>query len=136
MNPTAHMTTGTERRAAHQLSGGGLVFRLGEEIEELRRDLRSSSGHRSAKTLAKAGSLRVTLVVLEANAALEPEASGGGATGSLFAAYKRPCPSSAKPAGKSFAFVATVRSRLSVPSAAMLSTAIMSCAPCAAAGRL
>ena len=80
MNPTAHMTSGTERRAAHQLSGGGLVFRLGEEIEELRRDLRSSSGHRSAKTLAKAGSLRVTLVVLEANAALEPEASGGGAT--------------------------------------------------------
>ena len=74
MNPTAHMTSGTERRAAHQLSGGGLVFRLGEEIEELRRDLRSSSGHRSAKTLAKAGSLRVTLVVLEANAALEPEA--------------------------------------------------------------
>src|SRR2546428_5797389 len=79
MNPTPHMTTGTERRAAHQLSGGGLVFRLGEEIEELRRDLRSSSGHRSAKTLAKAGSLRGTLVVLEANAALEPEASGGGA---------------------------------------------------------
>lgn len=80
MHPTSHTTTGTERRPAHQLSGGGLVFRLSDEIDELRSDLRASSGHRSAKTLAKTGNLRVTLVVLEANASLEPEASGGGAT--------------------------------------------------------
>ena len=80
MNPTTHMTTGTARRPAHQLSGDGLVFRLSDEIDALRRDLRASSGQRSAKTLAKTGNLRVTLVVLEANAALEPEASGGEAT--------------------------------------------------------
>jgi quercetin dioxygenase-like cupin family protein len=80
MNASTHTTSGTERRAAHQLSGGGLVFRLGDEIEELRQDLKSSSGHRSAKTLAKSGSLRVTLVVLEANATLEPESTDGEAT--------------------------------------------------------
>jgi quercetin dioxygenase-like cupin family protein len=39
-----------------------------------------SSGQRSAKTLAKSGGLRVTLVVLQADATLQPEAADGGAT--------------------------------------------------------
>jgi quercetin dioxygenase-like cupin family protein len=74
------MTSGTDRRAARPLSGEGLAFRFSEEIQDLRKDLARSSGQRSAKTLAKAGGLRVTLVYLEANATISPEASAGGAT--------------------------------------------------------
>jgi quercetin dioxygenase-like cupin family protein len=77
---SAHATTGTERRPAHSLSGEGLVFRLADEIEALRQDLSRASGHRSAKTLAKAGGLRVTLVVLDADAILSPEGRAGGAS--------------------------------------------------------
>jgi quercetin dioxygenase-like cupin family protein len=77
---TAHATTGTERRAPHSLSGGGLAFRLADEIDALRDDLRRASGQRSAKTLAKAGSLRLTLVLLESGASLEPESTAGGAS--------------------------------------------------------
>src|SRR5207237_1923696 len=80
MNMASHMTSGTDRREARPLSGDGLVYRLGDEIQELRRDLTRSSGQRSAKTLAKAGGLRVTLVCLDANATMSPEASDGGAT--------------------------------------------------------
>jgi hypothetical protein len=80
MQSTSHQTTGTERRPAHQLSGEGLRFRLGEEIDQLRQDVKNSSGQRSAKTLTKAGSLRVTLVVMDANATMKPEGSRGGAT--------------------------------------------------------
>ena len=80
MNTATHMTTGTDRRAAHSLSGDGLMFRFSDEIEELRQDLARSSGQRSAKTLAKAGNLRVTLICLEAEATIQPEASNGGAT--------------------------------------------------------
>ena len=80
MNTTSHMTSGTDRRAARSLSGEGLAFRFSEEIQDLRKDLARSSGQRSAKTLAKAGGLRVTLVYLEANATISPEASAGGAT--------------------------------------------------------
>jgi quercetin dioxygenase-like cupin family protein len=74
------MTTGTERRSAHPLSGQGLIFRLSDEIAELRQDLSKSSGQRTAKTLAKSGGLRITLVVLDANATMSPEASDGGAS--------------------------------------------------------
>jgi quercetin dioxygenase-like cupin family protein len=56
------------------------MFRFNQEIEELRQDLARSSGQRSAKTLAKAGNLRVTLICLEANATIQPESSNGGAT--------------------------------------------------------
>jgi quercetin dioxygenase-like cupin family protein len=77
---TSHMTSGTDRRASHQLSGGALRFRLSDEIQELRQDLSRSSGQRSAKTLAKAGGLRVTLVYLDHNATITPEATSGGAT--------------------------------------------------------
>ena len=80
MSTTTHSTSGTERRAARPLSGEDLVFRLADEISELRQDLSRSSGQRSAKTLAKSGGLRVTLVVMEANATMSPEASDGGAT--------------------------------------------------------
>jgi quercetin dioxygenase-like cupin family protein len=80
MQSSTHTTTGTERRPAHQLSGEGLRFRLRDEIDQLRQDLRSSSGQRSAKTLTKAGRLRVTLVVMDANISMNPEASDGGAT--------------------------------------------------------
>jgi mannose-6-phosphate isomerase-like protein (cupin superfamily) len=78
MQSTSHQTTGTERRPAHQLSGEGLRFRLHQEIDLLRQDLKSSSGQRSAKTLTKAGSLRVTLVVMDANASMTH--NHGGAT--------------------------------------------------------
>ncbi len=75
-----HATSGTERRASHVLSGDGLVFRLADEIAALHEDLAHASGARSAKTLAKSDGLRVTLVVLEAGATLEPEAIAGGAS--------------------------------------------------------
>jgi quercetin dioxygenase-like cupin family protein len=74
------MTTGTDRRSARSLSGGGLSFRISDEVAEVRQDLTRSSAQRSAKTLAKAGGLRVTLVCLEANTTMSPEASAGGAT--------------------------------------------------------
>ena len=77
---SAHMTTGTERRPPHALSGDGLIFRLADEIDTLHQDLSRSSGQRSAKTLSKTGGLRLTLVVLEANATMAPEASAGGAS--------------------------------------------------------
>jgi quercetin dioxygenase-like cupin family protein len=77
---TSHTTTGTDRRAARPLSGGALRFRISDEIEELRQDLARSSGQRSAKTLAKAGGLRVTLVYLDTNATISPESTSGGAT--------------------------------------------------------
>jgi quercetin dioxygenase-like cupin family protein len=80
MNPSTHMTTGTDRREARSLSGEGIVFRLSNEIQELRQDLARSSGQRSAKTLAKSGGLRVTLVELEANATIQPEATNGAST--------------------------------------------------------
>jgi quercetin dioxygenase-like cupin family protein len=80
MNTGAHMTTGTDRREARALSGTGLVYRLNNELQELRQDLTRSSGQRSAKTLAKAGGLRATLVYMDANATLTPESTKGGAT--------------------------------------------------------
>jgi quercetin dioxygenase-like cupin family protein len=74
------MTSGTERRAARPLNGEGLTYRFSNEIQELRQDMGRSSGQRSAKTLAKTGGLRVTLVNLDTNATIMPEAAAGGAT--------------------------------------------------------
>jgi quercetin dioxygenase-like cupin family protein len=79
MNTPTHGTTGTDRREARTLSGG-LVYRLNDEMQQLRQDLTRSSGQRTAKTLAKAGSLRATLVYLDANATMSPESTDGGAT--------------------------------------------------------
>ena len=76
----AHRTSGTGRRVARALTGESPIFRLADEVRELRQDLGRASGGRSGKTLAKAGGLRVTLVVLEAGVALEPEAAAGGAS--------------------------------------------------------
>jgi quercetin dioxygenase-like cupin family protein len=77
---THHTTSGTDRRPGRILSGHGLVFRLDDEVREVREDLGRASGGRSGKTLAKAAGLRVTLVVLDTGVALEPEAAAGGAS--------------------------------------------------------
>jgi quercetin dioxygenase-like cupin family protein len=76
----AHRTSGTQRRIARTLAGESPVFRLADEIRELRQDLGRATGGRSGKTLAKAGGLRMTLVVLEAGVTLEPDAAAGGAS--------------------------------------------------------
>ena len=75
-----HKTSGTDRRAARALAGESPVFRLADEVRELRQDLSRASAGRSGKTLAKAGGLRVTLVVLDAGVTLDPEAAAGGAS--------------------------------------------------------
>ena len=75
-----HRTSGTDRRAARALAGESPVFRLADEVRELRQDLGRATGGRSGKTLAKAGGLRVTLVVLEAGVTLDPEGTAGGAS--------------------------------------------------------
>ncbi len=75
-----HATSGSEKRESRQLSGHHLLFNLGEErrgLAETRR--RGTTGHRTAKTLAKDGELRVTLVSLVAGTELQPEARAGGA---------------------------------------------------------
>jgi len=76
---TSHSTSGTDRRASHTLSGQ-LLFRFTDEMQELREDLNRASGQRSAKTLAKSGGLRVTMVQLEANNTIDPESNNGAAT--------------------------------------------------------
>jgi len=73
-------TSGTKRRPSHQVSGGHLRFNLSEEIAELRADLRQSSGGRSAKTLVKNATLRVTLILAAAKVTIEPAAVAGAAT--------------------------------------------------------
>jgi quercetin dioxygenase-like cupin family protein len=75
-----HVTSGSDRRQSHVLSGQGLVYRLADEVKGLADDLGRASGGRSAKTLAKSDGLRVTLVMLEQGATLEPEAAAGGAS--------------------------------------------------------
>jgi quercetin dioxygenase-like cupin family protein len=77
---TQHATSGTDRRPTHVLSGDGLSFHLADEVREVCNDLERASGGRTAKTLAKTGGLRVTLIVLDAGVALEPEAAAGGAS--------------------------------------------------------
>jgi quercetin dioxygenase-like cupin family protein len=74
------MTSGTDRRPAHSVSGEGLVFKLSDEIANLRQDLARSSAQRSAITLAKSRGLRITLVVMGANSTMSPDATDGGAT--------------------------------------------------------
>ena len=75
-----HQTSGTARRPAHQMSGQGAIFRLADEIADLRTDLEHTSGARAARTFAKSAGLRVTLVLLNAGATLNPEATAGGAS--------------------------------------------------------
>jgi quercetin dioxygenase-like cupin family protein len=73
-----HATSGTAQRAAHPMSGQGLLFNLGDEVQGLRGDLSRATGGRAAKTLAKSDRLRVTLVFLRGGVTLEPQASAGG----------------------------------------------------------
>jgi quercetin dioxygenase-like cupin family protein len=75
-----HATSGTAERAAHPLSGQGLLFRLADEVRSLRSDLGRTSGGRAGKTLAKSDGLRVTLVLLQSGVTLDPQASAGGST--------------------------------------------------------
>jgi quercetin dioxygenase-like cupin family protein len=75
-----HETTGTARRAAHEMSGRGVVFQLADEIRGLRTDLEHTSGERAARTFAKTEGLRVTMVLLKAGATMHPEAIAGGAS--------------------------------------------------------
>jgi quercetin dioxygenase-like cupin family protein len=75
-----HATSGTAQRPAHSLSGHGLTYTLSDEIQMLRKDLDRTSGGRAAKTLAKAGGLRVTLVLLQGGTTLDAQATAGGAS--------------------------------------------------------
>ena len=75
-----HATSGTTERAAHPLSGQGLLFNLGDEVQSLRGDLGRATGGRAAKTLAKSERLRVTLVLLNGGVTLDPQASAGGSS--------------------------------------------------------
>ena len=75
-----HATTGTARRAAHHLSGRGLVFQVAREVHSLRQDLEFTSAGRAAKTLVKAAGLRLTLVLIKKGFGLNPEATAGGAS--------------------------------------------------------
>jgi quercetin dioxygenase-like cupin family protein len=75
-----HATSGTAVREARPLSGQGLRFRLAEEIRELQEDLELRTAGRTAKTLAKSGNLRMTLILLSAGTTLAPEAAAGGAS--------------------------------------------------------
>ena len=75
-----HATSGTPQRAAHPLSGQGLLFNLGDEVQSLRGDLSRATGGRTAKTLAKSDRLRVTLVLLQGGVTLDPQTSAGGSS--------------------------------------------------------
>jgi len=75
-----HTTTGSARRPAHVLSGQGLSFSLADEARQLASDLKTTSGGRAAKTLAKAAGLRATLVMLQAGRTMTPESIAGGAS--------------------------------------------------------
>ncbi|MCA1645539.1 MAG: cupin domain-containing protein [Chloroflexi bacterium] len=76
----SHATSGTGARESRPLSGQGLRFSLDRERREAATELAQASGGRTAKTLAKSGSLRVTLVVAAAGTSIEPEAAAGEAT--------------------------------------------------------
>jgi quercetin dioxygenase-like cupin family protein len=75
-----HATSGTAVREARPLSGQGLTYHLADEIRQLRDDLELRTAGRTAKTLAKSGNLRLTLILLSAGSTLEPEAAAGGAS--------------------------------------------------------
>jgi quercetin dioxygenase-like cupin family protein len=80
MSGQLRQTSGTSRRPGRLMSGQGDVFTLADEIQKLKLDLEHTSGGRAAKTLAKTDGLRVTLVLLEQGAMLNPESTAGGAS--------------------------------------------------------
>jgi len=63
----------------HRVSGAELSFKLADEMEVVREELRSPSG-RVARTLVKLGPLRVTLVGIGAGGALSEHSSPGPVT--------------------------------------------------------
>lgn len=87
-NKREHETSGTARREAHQMSGRGLVFRVGEEIDSLRHDLEHTSGGRAAKTLAKTEGLR-HVGPHQKDVEVDPEATAGGASIEILAGRLR-----------------------------------------------
>lgn len=64
----------------HRLRGSALEFILRVEDEELRERAQSSKTGRAAKTLAKEGPLRVTLVALTKGTVLQPHQVAGPVT--------------------------------------------------------
>lgn len=75
-----HSTSGSDDRSARQLSGQGLRFNLQEELRQLQQEQGDLTGGRATKTLAKAGTLRVTLVRAKAGTTIEPSANAGEAS--------------------------------------------------------
>jgi quercetin dioxygenase-like cupin family protein len=76
----SHQTTGTDTRPAHELSGQGLTYALDRERQALVKDLDPAGAGRTAKTLAKTDTLRVTMVHLRAGTTVNPSATAGAAT--------------------------------------------------------
>ena len=74
------LTSGSPRRSGRSVTGQGLTYELPAEVQALRRDLSRTSGGRAAKTLVKAGNLRVVLIVLRAGTTLDPHAITGAAS--------------------------------------------------------
>ncbi len=75
-----HETTGTHLREAHPLSGQGLRYVLDDERRELESNVGRTTAGRTAKTLAKSDTLRVTLVHLRAGMTVHPSATAGAAS--------------------------------------------------------
>jgi quercetin dioxygenase-like cupin family protein len=73
-------TSGSSRRTGRFVTGQGLTYELGAEVQALRQDLSRTSGGRAAKTLVKADNLRVVLIVLRAGTTLDPHAITGAAS--------------------------------------------------------
>jgi quercetin dioxygenase-like cupin family protein len=78
--PDTHDTTGTNLREAHALSGQGLTYSLDDERRELENELGRTTAGRTAKTLAKAETLRVTLVHVREGTTIHPSAAAGAAS--------------------------------------------------------
>ncbi len=76
----AHATSGSPLRDARPLSGQGLRYVLDDERRELADQLGRTTAGRTAKTLAKAGTLRVTLVRLRGGTTVDAESVAGEAS--------------------------------------------------------
>ena len=73
-------TTGSSLREGHPVSADYLRYSLANERSEMEREIARTSGGRTAKTLAKSDTLRVTLVEAQAGTTIEPSATAGAAT--------------------------------------------------------
>lgn len=75
-----HATSGSARRQPRTMAGQGLRYNLIHEALVLHDDLERTTGGRAAITLAKSGTLRVTLMRLRAGVTVAPEAVAGEAS--------------------------------------------------------